>query len=198
HDALPISIPAEQDMETLFVMGVTAALDSWYREVPDSATEFARQFAALNAPVLPAFVTEFLEQTANYDGFTGQPVVPKSLEYATPEAQFDEYTSNLAVWLGESLGWSPKRIDHLIQGIFAGTGRSIVEFGFGTVGRDAPWRAALSGTDQSTREGELSDVPIFGKLFQSGGAIGARPTEVTEVFELARKAESVANSVRLG
>ena len=191
-------IPAEQDMETFFVMGTTAMLDAWYHQDPQSAVEWARHFAMLNMPVMPGLLSEIWEQRGNHDSFTDQAIVPEGMRWMAPEDQYDEYTTMVAYWLGQELGWSPKRIDHALHGVFARTGKGLMTGAFGTVGRDPWWKTWLTGEDQSTREGELADTFIFGKLFQAGGAIGSRPESVGKIFDLAREAEARAAGARAG
>lgn len=53
-----------------------------------------------------------------------------------PELRYDKYTSPVAIRMGEALGWSPKRIDHFLEGTFGRavkllTGRLGPEQGFG-------------------------------------------------------------------
>jgi hypothetical protein len=55
----------------------------------------------------------------NKNSFTGRPIVPESLINLPEEEQFDERTSPTAIRLGKSLGFSPMKIDYLLQvGVF--------------------------------------------------------------------------------
>lgn len=44
-------------------------------------------------------------------------------EHLEPRLRFNKYTSPLAVKLGDELNWSPKKIDHFIEGTFGRTAR---------------------------------------------------------------------------
>jgi hypothetical protein len=69
-------------------------------------------------PVPTTLGTLLTEINLNYDSFRGRPIVPQELEGLPPEQQFNARTSEISKRLGEFLGWSPMKIDHMLrQGI---------------------------------------------------------------------------------
>jgi hypothetical protein len=44
------------------------------------------------------------------------------------------------------------------------------------------------------RQGEPSDLPIVGRIFQRGGAVGIQPRVVREMYDLVEEMQKVANS----
>ena len=79
--------------------------------------------------VFPTALRPVVEQLSNKQSFTGAPVVPERLLDVEPSEQFKDNTPQLYVALGRKLGISPLRIEALINGYTAGTGRNIVNIG---------------------------------------------------------------------
>ena len=87
----------------------------------DTGKDFTRSMArqvssTLSFNPIPQFALPLLENIANYSFFTGQNIVGRGMQDVAPEYQFNEGTSQFAKILGQQLGYSPMKIDHLIQG----------------------------------------------------------------------------------
>ena len=67
--------------------------------------------------------TPALEVKMNHSIFRDAPIVPRSKENLNPAHQFDTNTSNIAKLFGQMTGWSPLKIDYLIQGYLGTMGR---------------------------------------------------------------------------
>jgi hypothetical protein len=122
----------------------------------------ANSVPGLSSYFIPQAMKPALELALNKSVFTGQPIVSDKLARMTPEMQFDERTSSLAKFLGETVGVSPKQVDHLVNGYFATLGISLLrlpDFVFG-------------GTAVPQPTARVSDYPIIGGLFQPKDAGG--------------------------
>jgi hypothetical protein len=83
----------------------------------DFAKAMGRQvLSTLSFNPIPQFALPLVENAANHSFFTGQPIVGRGLEGVSPEFQASQNTSEFAKKLGKELGYSPIKIDHLIQG----------------------------------------------------------------------------------
>lgn len=166
-----LRIPVPQDTENVYTMGVLAILEAVNERDPAVALEYAQHLADTVTPTAPVILQEGAEQAANWDFFTGKPIVSEKFRDTRPSEQFNEYTSGLAKWLGENTGLSPVRIDHAIRGIG------------GPLTSDAT--RALTSDD---REGEPADTPVVGTLFQRGGPLGYRPESVDQLYDRLQEA----------
>jgi hypothetical protein len=79
----------------------------------------SKALGSLTPPILKGVV----ENIANKNLYTGQDVVPYSMQKKPPELQYKENTPPSYKWLGEKTGISPLRIQNFMQNLFAGYGR---------------------------------------------------------------------------
>lgn len=166
-----VRIPRAFEVGALFAALPEAMADGWYRQDPDRAKEwFAHMFEVSTPPYLPVPAREAAEQLANRDFYTEAPIVPQGEQMRPPEEQYGEYTSKLAVFLGDVFEVSPRRIDHAIRGVFGGLGPDVIE-GLGL------------GPDLDERESEPSDLPVVGRLFMRGGTAPTRPQSVEDLWD---------------
>ncbi len=183
--------------------GIFAAMpeflaDAAYRNDPKLMTEWFQAFVETARVPLIDIVTidgvpvpvwenplalTAAEQLANREFYFDRPIVPRGEEARAPEEQFNEYTSRVAIVMGDLFKTSPRRIDHAMQGIFGPVSRDLVE----VVGLDPA---------EVKRERELADLPIVGRLFQRGGALGTRPKSVNELYEVLETATQRQRSTR--
>jgi len=83
----------------------------------DFAKSMGRQVVStLSFNPIPQFALPLVENASNHSYFTGQQIVGRGLEGVSPEFQVAQSTSELAKKVGKELGYSPIKIDHLIQG----------------------------------------------------------------------------------
>ena len=76
-------------------------------------------------PGLPEPIQAIYEIRSNWDSFTGNPIEPYYMGARSPERRFDEYTSEIAKWLGQQTGWSPMMIDHFMQSLGTSMARDL-------------------------------------------------------------------------
>lgn len=177
-------IPKAQEGPQFFGSMPEALADAWYRQDPRGAREFFGVLFDTMAPnVWPVAVEEAYEQRGNEDRFWGTPIVPQGELRRPPEEQAGEYTSEVAKFLGELFGRSPRRIDHAIRGVFGGVAADVID------------AVGLGGRAQ--KSGELSDTLVLGKLFQRGGPLGVRPRSINDLYDEIERADKVQASVRV-
>lgn len=180
-----VSIPRSFEVGGMFAALPEMLLDAWYRDDPEQALTWARQFAEVLTPnVEPVLFDELMDQALNRDRFWETPIVPRGEENRPPEEQFGEYTSRVAIFLGGLFKVSPRRIDHAIRGIGGGASADLID----TIGL---------GPKRKDQEDELADIPVIGKLFRRGGAMGTHPRSIEKVYEALQEAQTLQASVRV-
>jgi hypothetical protein len=187
-----VRIPRAFEVDILFAGLTEAMLDGLYHSAPERVREWFAGFfseisvvgdmqTGLNYDALPPLVREVVQQAQNRDAFWRRAIVPSAQQDLSPQEQVSPYTSQLAVWLaaaaakvglGDTWIASPRRIDHAIQGLAAGTGSNAA----GAFGR--------SGSIVQ-REQEPADFLLgFGSAFFRRG--GVNPNARRAGDELAR------------
>jgi len=166
--AEPLRVPIPFEIGFMF-KALPEALYHMSKDDPKSQQAVAglKSLAANSVPglssyMIPQAMKPALELALNKSIFTGQPIVSDKLARMTPEMQFDEKTSGLAKFLGETVGVSPKQVDHLVNGYFATLGISLLRLPDFVIGGAA--------VPQPTAR--VSDYPIIGGLFQPKDAGG--------------------------
>jgi hypothetical protein len=115
---------------------------------------------------IPQGMKPVIEIAMNKSLYNGAPIVSPKLEGLEPAQQFDERSSGVAKMLGEAgaafgIGVSPKQVDYLINGYFAGLGMGLVRL---------PDALMSGGVPKPTQR--VSELPIIGGLFQPNDAGG--------------------------
>ena len=87
-------------------------------------------------PLSNPLVKTYRELKANKDFFRGRPIEDLGLERLDPEMRWDYRTSKFARELGKAIGYSPKRIDHIVRGVFGFAGQASVALADQVI---APW-----------------------------------------------------------
>ena len=158
-----ISVPKPFEAGKVFTLPFEMAADNALDENPvaakdalwDVASGFFNGFA-----VVPAFVGPTVEVVTNYDFFTQREVVPNWMKRTRlPEDQYTSYTTGLAKAFGQSLGVSPAKIEHWIDGHTGGLGLYLM--------RLADDIGSVMGG--STKEANLEDLPGCWHLLQAAG-----------------------------
>ena len=72
---------------------------------------------------IPTALIPIIENITNYSFFLDRPIVSEGKQGLPPEYQANTYTSETAKVIGETLGYSPAKLDNLIQGYTGGLGR---------------------------------------------------------------------------
>ena len=111
----------------LFMAPFTYTMERMFAQHPTDFGTFAKTMFGTTAPVtdmpLPPVIEEIMGQSANYDFFRNDPIVPPELQSRPPEDQVLPWTSRTAQEIGSKVGLSPVRIDHATSGLFGGLGR---------------------------------------------------------------------------
>lgn len=76
-------------------------------------------------PAIQVVFEDFLSGEKGWDVWRGRTIVPESLADEPPELQYTEQTSALAKKVGESVGLSPMKVDHLIERTTGGMGKLV-------------------------------------------------------------------------
>ena len=118
-----VSLPKPFSLGVLFAGLPESMLNYFYEKDPDAMNDWARDFmGSLMPSVMPTPAGPAVENMTNHNFFTGGKVVSQAYENLPDEMQSSPTTSKTAQVLGEALGYSPIKIDHLIRGYGAGLG----------------------------------------------------------------------------
>lgn len=124
---------------------------------------------------IPTFMLPWIENITNYSFFLDRPIVPRGKQTLPREAQSSTYTSETAKLIGETLDYSPAKIDNLIQGYTGGLGRYTTQ----TLDK------ILTGTGISSKPTPPSlgveDFPII-KAFMIRPPVGTSSESVNRVY----------------
>ena len=105
--------------------------------------------------LLPFPAQLLAENVLGYDFFTGRYIIPREMEHLTPNLQYDERTPIQLRWIGEKLGVSPARLQHLVSSVFAGAGNFTMD-----VVDDLSVATGVSDHRYATWT-KLSDIPFM-------------------------------------
>jgi hypothetical protein len=121
--SLGIRIPIPFEVGVLFkviperIVAYTFGDDTG-KDLRDSLFRNAMSTFAFNP--IPQTAKPIIEASFNFNTFTWRPIVSKGMEDVAPEFQVGPSTSNVAKQLGQALGLSPMKVDHIIKG-YTGT-----------------------------------------------------------------------------
>jgi hypothetical protein len=76
---------------------------------------------------VPQTALPLLEAATNYSFYTGRNIVGAGMEGVSPEFQTGPSTSKVATLLGEQIGVSPMKVDHMIKGYTGTIGTYMVD-----------------------------------------------------------------------
>lgn len=149
-------------------------LDYFVQEDPHAFGQWAQTMVAqFVPPVIPAIGLPIMEHMANYNSFTGRPLIPASLEGASGYMQYVDYTSETAKQLSRLIGppnanltdVSPIVIENYVRqwsGPMGIQALRILDAGlFPKVGK--PW--------------EFADVPVVGAFTVRNPGMSAQPIQ---------------------
>ncbi|MCP5021567.1 MAG: hypothetical protein GY930_07295, partial [bacterium] len=184
-------LPLPFEIGTIFSAMPITFVDAAYRENPGetdwvvsrliAATTQSGSFAWDSMPnMAPPLARTYMDVSSNNKSYWDTPIVSASMMRLEKKAQYDEFTTHLARWIGKSAGelgindgsgWSPKVIEHIAKGLTGPLGLDVME--------------TLSGTDAKEMEG-LHTLPIVGKQFKEALAY---PKSVTKLYETYNKVQ---------
>lgn len=80
-------------------------------------------FDSLTPNYIPTAVLPILEWATNYNFFRGKAIVPEYMDkYRKPEQQYNIFTSEMAKYVGQTLGLSPMKIDNTFRDVTGSLG----------------------------------------------------------------------------
>lgn len=198
-----LTFPLPFEIGTVFSAFPVLLADAAYRESPKETEWFISRFVAATMQagehlwdatpgVYPPSLRAALDLMSNNKSYWDTPIVSSSLMRLEEKAQYDEFTTHLARWIGSSAGelgindgsgWSPKMIEHAVKGFAGPLGLDTMEslgamWGLATKGE-------FSGTDAAD-VGGFRSLPIIGKQFKE--ELGY-PASVTEMYEKYNKVQ---------
>ncbi|NBS70727.1 hypothetical protein EBT31_17715, partial [bacterium] len=117
--SLGIKIPIPFEVGVMFkvIPERLAALtlgDDTYKDFTKSMVRQLTSTFGIN--LIPQAALPIAEVTTNYSFFTGRSIIGKGLEDVAPQYQISPGTSRVAEMIGQSLGMSPIKLDHLLKG----------------------------------------------------------------------------------
>lgn len=129
----------------------------------------------LSPPTSPPLLTLGFEVPNNIDTFTGRPIVPDYMRSLPPELQYDNTTSSIAKWMGDTFDWSPMVIDHVLSGLGASAYRDIATM----TNLADPTRPSLDAADvpilrrfvRDARRGSVSAQDFWSQASSTNGAL---------------------------
>lgn len=140
--------------------------------------------------------------------FTGAPIIPFYLENVEPSEQFTYYTSETMKEAGRALGMSPMKMDYATRGYLGTVGTYLL------AASDAMIRAATDPymdpvTGEEFEGGEYGEPPTRGETWRENIVVKGlvdwtvsegpprRTKYVTDLYDMVREAEKVANTMAL-
>lgn len=129
----------------------------------------------LSPPTSPPLFTLGFEVPNNIDTFTGRPIVPDYMRSLPPELQYDNTTSSIAKWMGDTFDWSPMVIDHVLSGLGASAYRDIATM----TNLADPTRPSLDAADapilrrfvRDVRRGSVSAQDFWAQASSTNGKL---------------------------
>ena len=143
--------------------------------------------STLNINPIPQAFMPLTEVISNHSFFTGREVVPKNLEQSRmPGYQYNSMTSQLAKDLGEKLGYSPIKIDHMIKGY----GGTLGSFALSAV--DEVWRSTSEDIGERPAR-KITEYPFIKRFFARPDARGM----VNQFYDLNNMVKQVSKTVKV-
>lgn len=108
NEGILFRVPKPFEAGIIFGSTVERVLDKYVKEDPEAFHGFATAIlhGMFRIPI-PAFAKPIIEQFANRSIFTGNPLVPQSVERNLPELRFSDYTTQTGKALGAILAQTP-------------------------------------------------------------------------------------------
>jgi hypothetical protein len=179
-----VKIPIPFEVGILFKTIPERILDMSYgdttsKDLRDSLVRATTSTLAFN-PV-PQAILPILETVANYDTFTGRPIVPTYMQDRDAIAQARFGTNELARRAGEATGISPLKLDHLMNGYLGS---------LGTYTLDAA-DTLLRDNDMQYPQRKWFEYPFVRRFFTTAN----RPGLQEQFYELDRNINGIVGSI---
>lgn len=133
---------------------------------------------------VPQTALPLLEAVTNYSFYTGRNIVGSGMEGVEPKFQKGPSTSNVASFLGDQLGVSPMKVDHMIKGYTGTIGTYMVDLmdSIGDLNSESP-RAAR----------RFEQMPVLKRFAVDPEAKGT----VTAYYELKNAVDETVRTINL-
>lgn len=171
---------------------VEATLSYLHETDPDSLKTIIPQGQAMGqiaVALAPTVIAPLLEAGMNYDAFRDTKIVRPWDLNLDPELQYNQWSSETAKKLGKVMGIAPLKIDHIIYGYTAGSGRSVV-----SAVDDQLRRVGLAPPDAAPAN-HLAQKPVIG-TFLDDGAKGFSSQHIQDLYDAAEEIERLEGSVK--
>ena len=154
-------------------------LDRVYRKNPAAFDGLPSSvYEDLTPSVIPTLLAPWIEVITNFDFFTGRPVVSRKYADLPPEMRHGPYTSWTAKAVGNLIGVSPIKVDHVIRGT-GGTAAGIAAKAPGLF---------LGGNDREASK--VSEWPVFSSFTADPYRNSEYVDRFYRVFERAKHAKT--------
>lgn len=180
-----LRIPRTYESDFAFSGLPVAMLEAWYKQDPGELGRFMHTLWDTAGPhFTPPLVETSVELYRNKDSFTQRPIVSRSLDNRDAVDQHNEYTSEVAKFIGRSVAAvagrdaaaaSPAQIDHAIRGIGGRAPMDLINL--------------LGIGNKISRQVD----PISSTIFRRGGMFGTRPKTVEKLYDAFNEAERAKN-----
>jgi hypothetical protein len=189
---VPIKLPIPFEVGVLFktipetVVAATVG-DKSGPEVRDTAFRAITSTFEINPLGIQAF-GPLAEAALNYNSFTGRPIVPYYMNQGVADGLQDRFgTSELAKVIGQQLGISPLKIDHVLYGYTGTLGSYVLD----TV--DVAMRSEAIQGDDRVKAPSLPpyDYPIIKRFFADKEGGGLRE----DAYDLYREVLTVRSTI---
>lgn len=141
--------------------------------------------------VMPSVFKTYVETVANYDFFRQQRVYPEWMESLPPEQRKSPYTSDTAVAIGEAIGYSPAKIEKIITGSLATSGKYVLDAG------DFLIDSVKKYNDEPIieRPSSITDIPLV-RAFTMRHPTGSASQSLPDFYELSTLAKQIKNGYK--
>ena len=158
----------------------------------DALDALGKQLVQAQPISIPASAKPIIELAANYNFYADAPIVSLREEKLTTERQFRNNTTELAKLLGKTGAISPLSVDHLIRSYTGGLGMLLVQMGDYAI---RPF-ASPDAADKPTKD--ISEMPVFGTLFQPADGRGMIESAFKDVKQFQKAATTYQAMLKEG
>ncbi|HJQ53473.1 MAG TPA: LPD38 domain-containing protein [Gemmatimonadaceae bacterium] len=151
---------------------------------PDQFKEILKQSGnILVPPWMPTIAAPFIENARNKSQFSGNPIVPESVQGLEPSEQATPRTGETARLLGKATNQSPAQIENVERGYFGGAGQTVIR-GIDALAKrveQSIGKTPLSPESTSTETDPLDHTPVIGRFIAPQPGANAR--SVSRLFD---------------
>ena len=203
-DGMVLRLPIPFEVGLLFKTIPETVLDVTYGDrTSRQAFETVKRGVTSTLEFDPVFGIQafapLLEASANYNSFTGRPVVPVWMTGKLPEEQATDYTSELGRFIGDALDVSPMKIDHIMKGYTGTIGTYVLDWTDRVI-RDPDMADSLKqlGVNISSPEfpsAAVYDYPVLRRFLRGPEGTGLRD-QFYDLYNEVRQTYNTMNDLR--